>query len=110
MDAAVAGLIGVAIGAISSLGVSYLQQRQQSRHERLKMAVELAMHDQERDVELAKSGDGPALIPPPTSYVIYHVRVLKELSAGDIRPEKLKKLSEKHTEILQAFPGAPSKL
>ena len=107
MDAAIAGLVGVAVGSISSFAGLWLQQRQQARHERLKMAVELATHDHEQALALAKSSQGARFIPPLVSFVMYHADVLSELSVGAITPDKIKILSEKHSLILNAFGGAP---
>jgi len=45
MDAAVAALIGAGIGVVGSLGASWLQQRHQTRRDRLKLATELAAAD-----------------------------------------------------------------
>lgn len=107
MEAAIAGLIGAAIGAVASFGGLWLQQRQQGRHERLKMAVDLAIHDQTRDLEIAKAKQGKSMLSPTSSYVIYHLHLLEALNKGDINAAMIKELSKSHSEIAQAFPGAP---
>ncbi len=45
MDAALAALIGAAIGAVASLGGAWIQQRHQTARERVKMATELGVTD-----------------------------------------------------------------
>src|SRR5438105_13611703 len=103
MDAALAALFGAAIGAFSSIGVMWIQQRQQTRRDRLKMAVDLAIHDHDAAFELAKSKGG-ARIAPISAFVVYHARVLDHVATGDISGETIKRLSTEFREILDAFP------
>ena len=107
MDAAIYGLLGAVIGALASVGAMYVQQKQQNRRDRLKMAVDLAIQDYSRDMELAKAKNGGALVAPLDSYVICHANLLDALADGAVTPEKIRELAQERDKILAAFPGAP---
>jgi hypothetical protein len=105
MDAAIAGLLGTITGApASGIGV-YVQQKFQSRRERQRMAVDLAMQEYSRDLDLAKATNRVAFVAPLASYVICNANLLDAISEEEITPEKIKELSKKNGDILKAFPG-----
>lgn len=105
MDSAVAGLIGAAIGALASVGGLFIQQRVQARHERVRMAVDLAIQDQEKDIELAKHSGRRTLIAPLAAYVMYHLSVLDVLAKGNASKDQIEKLSAQFEVTLAAFKG-----
>lgn len=104
MDAAVAALLGAAIGAAGSFGAMWIQQRHQTRRERLKLATDLAMHDFNNDVQLAKSIAGTVDIAPLAAYVIYYADMLNELADDDVTLSTIQRVSEKTKMLLQGFP------
>ena len=108
MDAAVYTLLGALIGALASIGTVYVQQRQQSRRDRLKMAVELAIQDYQHNLELARvsaSSTGlAAFVAPLDSYVVCHANLLDALVEGSVTPEKIAELAVLRNAILDAFP------
>ncbi|MBX3717152.1 MAG: hypothetical protein KF738_14235 [Burkholderiales bacterium] len=104
MDAAVAALVGAAIGAIGSVGGVWLQQRHQTRRDRLKIAADLGLADHNSAVELAKLNHGGGYIAPVSAYVMYHVRILDVLAEGDVTPKHIQDIAEKQSEILKAMP------
>lgn len=107
MDAALAALLGAAIGALASVGAMWVQQHHQTRRDRLKMAVDLAVEDHGTSFELAKAKG--AKIAPISAYVIYHARVLDHLAKGTVTAETIKQLSKEFGEILDAFPDGKPK-
>lgn len=107
MDAAIYGFIGTLIGATVSIEVMYLQQKQQNRRDRLKMAVDLAIQEYSHDLELAKTKVGGASVAPLASYAIYHANLLDALAVASITTEKIRELTSARNKILAAFPGAP---
>lgn len=107
MDAAIYGLLGAVIGALASVGGMYVQQKQQNRRDRLKIAVDLAIQEYNRDLELAKAKTGGAFVAPLDSYVICHASLLDALAEGVVTPEKIRELTSERDRILAAFPGAP---
>ena len=95
MDAAIAGLLGAVIGAAASgIGV-YIQQKFQSSHERQRMAVDLAIQEYNRDLELAKATNRLAFVAPLASYVICNADLLDAISEGEITPDKIRELTAK---------------
>ena len=108
MDAAVYALLGTLIGALASSGTVYVQQRQQSRRERLKMAIELAIQDHKYDLALAKSSANStgvtACVAPLDSYVIYYADLLDALVDGNVSLEKIDELKVRRNGILNTFP------
>lgn len=58
MDAAVAGLIGVAIGALSSLGAVWIQAHYQTRRERAKAVLDFAIRHRSEAFEYADRIEG----------------------------------------------------
>lgn len=107
MDAAIYGLIGAVIGALASVGGMYVQQKQQNRRDRLKIAVDLAIQEYSRDLELAKAKNGGAFVAPLDSYVICHANLLDALAEGIVTPEKIREMTSERDKILVAFTGAP---
>ena len=102
MDAAVAALLGASIGAVGSLGVMWIQQRQQTNRERLKLAAELGLADYNGQVELAKKQGGGRL-PPMSAYVLYHAAFLDALANGEITPEIVQDIQKKQEQLMQHY-------
>ncbi len=104
MDAAVAALIGAAIGAAGSIGGMWLQQRHQTRRERLKVAADLAISDHNSTLELAKAAGARADVAPLSSYVIFHAQMLDCIADGDITAAKVTEIKTKLDDVLAVFP------
>ena len=105
MDAAVAALLGAAVGAAGSFGAMWIQQRHQTRRERLKLATDLGMRDYDSAMEHAKSRPGGASVPPLSSYVIYHADMLNELAEGEVTAATIERINKKTAELLESFPN-----
>jgi hypothetical protein len=110
MDAAVAALIGAgigaagaAIGAASSFGAAWLQQRHQTRRERLKLATELAIADWKDFREATVKRGGGALLPIAV-YIAYHVEMLEAMDTGTYDAEKIAGLEKRQAELVAALP------
>jgi hypothetical protein len=101
MDAAVAALLGAAIGAAGSFGATWLQMRQQHKREMMRMSVDLAMHDFTENMALVKQQGGG--IAPLVGYLIYHQRVLKEAEKGPITKDVLEKIGAEFLEASKAM-------
>lgn len=106
MDTAIAGFLGALIGAGASLLGLVIQQHYQTKRERLKIAADLGLSEYKHDLELAK-GAGGGHVAPVSTYVIYHARLLEEMSRGCIKPETITALTKERDQILAAFPNAP---
>ncbi len=103
MDAAMAGLIGAGMGSFITFFGQWLQQKSRSRHDQMRMAVELGMRDQETAKELARIGSKTTMIPPLAAYVIYHVRVLDHIKQRAVSRRDIEKISNEFEDILSGF-------
>ncbi len=102
MDAAVAALLGALIGVLGTIVATFVQQRFQTRRERLKMAADLGLADFNFCVEQMRSRDG--LIPPLSMYVAYHLEVLDALDAGKFDTATINSIEERQKKLADAFP------
>ena len=102
MDAAVAALIGAAVGVVGSLGGTWIQQRTESRRDRLRLAAKLGEADFNFFLERAKKHGGP--MPPISLYVAYHADVLQALAEDDFTPKRIAKIEQRQTELIKALP------
>ena len=101
MDATIAALVGAAIGGFSPLVVTHLQQRAQDKRERMKMAVDLALADQARRIELATRAGGAVAIPPIAAYVMTQFEMLEAMANGSLTPEEIAEITARN---LARFP------
>jgi hypothetical protein len=104
MDAAAAALIGAAIGALGSVAGVWLQQRHQTRRERLKVAADLGLADYNSSMELVKKNGGAMV--PLSAWVAYHAEFMDALAEGTLSPPLVAKLNDRHDALMNAFPDA----
>jgi hypothetical protein len=101
MDAALAALIGGAIGSAASLGGSWIQQHHQSRRDRERVAADLAIANYKQSVEIAaKIG---ARVPSLSTFLIYQAEFLELLSKGPITPARIREFRRQHDENSKAL-------
>ncbi len=103
MDAALAALLGTALGAAGSFGVMWIQQQHQNRRERLKLAADLGLADYNRQLELAKNNQEPMRFPPISAYVMYYAEFLDALANGEITPEIIQCLQNKQEQLMEHY-------
>jgi hypothetical protein len=88
---AVAALTGALIGSVAPVVVGLINARAESRRERLRLAVQMAIEDHQHMMGEArrKAGTGTRVGVPPISAVLaYHVEVLEQLQkAGSLEPK-----------------------
>lgn len=101
MDAAVAALIGGAIGAAASLGGGWIQQHHQSRRERVRVAADLAIANYKESMEIAKKYYGR--VSSLTAFVVYQAEFLEFLSKGPTTPARIKEFNRQQNEILKVL-------
>lgn len=102
MDAAVAALIGAAIGALPGIVAPLWTQHAESRRARMKLAVELGRDDFQFQREQAITEGG--LLHPSSLYVAYHEEFLKALERGEFGPKAIADIEAKMQKIQDAFP------
>jgi len=107
MEAAIAALLGAAIGAGGVLGSAWIQQRQQTRRERLKAASELGLAEHAfRMKEVERRGGGSVV--PLSVYVAYHAEVLDALANGSFDPDAVAAIDRRQIALVRAIEGRPS--
>lgn len=106
MDAAVAALVGAAIGAIASVAGVWIQQKHQGDRDLVAAAVNLGLAEFHSDVERASNGKGVTYVPPPYGYVAYNAAVLRAIARHELTPAKLEAINKEH-EALSAVIGFP---
>lgn len=102
MDAAIAALIGAAVGVVGSLGGTWIQQRTESRRDRLRLAAKLGEADFNFFKARAEREGGP--LPPISVYVAYHAEVLQALAEDDFTPKRIAEIEERQTKLFKALP------
>lgn len=103
MDAAVAGLIGVAIGALSSLGAVWIQAHYQTRRERAKAVLDFAIRHRSEAFEYADKIDGLRAIAPLAVHVHYQQGLLSLIEDSKITSESLEKLHSENDAVYKSI-------
>lgn len=101
MDAAVAALLGAALGSIVPAVTSLIQAASQARRERMKVAADLGLADWKARVDYTRSSGG-AGVPPLSVFVSYHSDVLDAMHAGPIDAAALTRLAGKWEDVMKA--------
>ena len=104
MSTAFAGFLGALIGAGASLLGLLIQQQYQTKRERMKIAADLGLSEYQSALELGNRSGRAYVIPPVSAYVVFHARLLEEMSKGKIDSEKIKQLNMELEELMAAFP------
>lgn len=95
MDAAVAALLGTALGAVGSVGGVWLQQRYQGRRERAKVAADLGLADYTWRREHIREIGGD--IYPLSIFIAYHLEVLEALETGNFDATRIAEITERQS-------------
>jgi hypothetical protein len=109
MDAAVAGLIGAAIGSGTSILTVWLQAIYLGRRERAKFVMEFASKDRQSAVDGARIAGKSAAVAPIALYAHYHSRLLKMIEQGNVSDAELEKLSAETDAIWNAVKAMQEK-
>lgn len=108
MDAAVAALggtvVGAVIGVIGTTLSMWLQQRQQTRRERLKLAADLGLADFNHTIERLKKQAGGGPLPPLSLFVAYHAEVLTALADDNFSPPEVEAIEKRQAALYAAMP------
>ena len=104
MDSAVAALLGAAIGMLGSVGGVWLQQRHQSKRDRLKIAADLGLADFNRTLERIQAPGEGGPLPPVALFIAYHADVLDAMAAGKFGPDEVERIERRQSELLAAMP------
>lgn len=99
----ISGLIGSIIGATASILAIYIQQTQQTKRERIKLACEMALAERNTQIEITMKNNKSAKVQPISLYQHYHIEILDALAKGDLTPEKIKLIKERNRILKQAI-------
>ncbi|WP_032607941.1 hypothetical protein [Pseudomonas syringae] len=92
MDAAWGVILGAAIGATSSFGVMWLQAHYQSKRERAKTILDLAIRHRSEAFQYADKIPGPISVSPLAVHVHFQDRLLRLVEEDSLTAESLEKL------------------
>lgn len=108
MDSAVlipliSGFVGTLVGALASISTIIIQQRAQSKRDRVKLACEMAKHEHQLGFEVAKLKGKAATIQPLSIFQQYHYEVLRAMESGTLNGDNLVKIKKKNAEVMQTL-------
>lgn len=105
MDAAVAALLGTALGAVGALGSAWIQQRHQTRRERLKTAADLGLADFNHQIKQLPEGSAGL---PLSVFVAYHLDVLDALANESFDADAIAKIDQRQIALTLAIARRPT--
>lgn len=97
------GLIGALIGATASIATIIVQSRSQNKRERIKMAAQIAMEDVKISMEIALKSGKRTVIPAPTVYLHYHMKLMELLENNNLDSITLRLLTEENRKIIDSL-------
>ena len=103
MDAALAALLGAAIGAAGSFGVMLIQQRHQNRRERLGWLLISALLTTAGSSNWRKTIGSRCVFHRYPAYVMYHAEFFDALANGEITPEIIQGLQNKQEQLMKHY-------
>ncbi|HFD33056.1 MAG TPA: hypothetical protein ENJ28_10190 [Gammaproteobacteria bacterium] len=99
----IAGLAGAILGALSSIVVILIQQKAQSKRDRLKLACEMAAQDRKHGIELAQANGSNAKAMPVVVFQHFHLEIIKAMESGKLTDKKLIEIKEKNKALIAAL-------
>jgi hypothetical protein len=95
---------GALIGALGPVVTIVISNRAERHRERLRLVVQLAQQDRDRDIEHKKIHNG--IVYPISTYVHYHMRMLDLLERGQLTPAALQELDKEQQHLCHAIRSA----
>lgn len=96
-----AALTGTLIGAAATIIAVIVQTHSQSRRERIKDAVALAVQDWKFRADLINERGGKIL--PLAVFVHYHSRLIELAETRELTPQAIKSLSAEQDQLIEAI-------
>jgi len=98
VEAWIAGLLGTLVGASGSVAGIWIQSYFQTRRERLKLVMEIAMQDRKDSIQLAKDlGQTIGPIAPIALFAHYHAELFKLIESGKLTNQTMHELYRSNT-------------
>lgn len=95
------GLVGAIIGAGVAIVTVIVQTRAQSRSNRIKEAISLAVEDWKFRTELSKQRGGKIL--PLSIFIHYHSRMVELAENGKLTAESIKAINKEQESLISAI-------
>jgi len=99
----IAGFTGTIIGALSSVTTILIQQKSQSKRDKIKLACEMAKEDQKFLYETIKKEGLKGSLMPVSVFQHYHFEILSALEEGTLTEDKIIKISAENKKLVQLF-------
>jgi hypothetical protein len=106
----IAAIVGGILASSSNLISIWVQSRRERNREVTRLAVQAATEEFKAFLELQKSNKGIEwTLPPLTSSIQFHWRILDLLTDGRLNPERLERVLQDHRElrVLYGLPPMP---
>lgn len=98
MEAWIAGLIGTLVGAAGSVAGVWIQSYFQTRRERLKLVMDIAVQDRNDTIRLAKElGQAQGAIAPIALFAHYHAELFRLIESGNLTEKTMTDLYRSNT-------------
>lgn len=82
-------LAGAVVGSLSTIVTIIVQGRNESKRQRLRMTMELALEEYKTQLTNAKPGTS---ILPMSTYLYHYMQLAKAMEDGDLSPERIKQI------------------
>tara|TARA_Y100001954_G_scaffold235560_1_gene293626 strand:- start:19933 stop:20253 length:321 start_codon:yes stop_codon:yes gene_type:complete len=84
--------MGAAVGVVPTILVGWLRQRAEKQHQLRQLALEIALAEQQKDIEIAKHSEERVPIHPTITYVLPAYTTVKGFMDGSIRVKDISKV------------------
>jgi len=97
----VSGLVGALIGGAAGPITVVVQSRLEARKHRIAVLTELAKHESERVLELAKLSSKTFSVLPPVVFMRYYDELLKALEEGRLTLDRYRQIMSNSREFVE---------
>jgi hypothetical protein len=98
LEAWIAGLLGTLVGAVGSVAGVWIQSYFQTRRERLKLVMDIAVQDRNDSIRLAKEiGQPQGSIAPLALFAHYHAELFQLIESGNLTEKTMTELYRSNT-------------
>jgi hypothetical protein len=102
----IVGFLGAIVGAGASIITMHLQNKAQTKREKMKLATELGLEDFKAMYEIAKTSGRPFALYPVACFVHFHSKLLELLEKGELNEKKIKEIMQANKRVIDAFKEA----
>jgi gas vesicle protein len=96
----IAGFLGTIVGAAASVLTIWIQQKSQSKRDKIKLASEMAKQDQKFMYDVVKEQGHNGSLLPIAVYQHYHFELLTALEKGKLTDEKIVEITTENKKLI----------